>query len=201
MGRGLVYKGLKPVHWCMHCKTALAQAEVEYEDQRTPSVYVKFPLTSAASGARRRRSAGAAPSLVIWTTTPWTLAGQPRHRRASRQETTPRSRWAARCYVVARALAAAAGLARRAPAASATPLASMPGAELAGHGSRHPWIARDGTVAAADFVAMDAGTGLVHIAPGHGEEDYDLGRRSGSGSTTRSTTTGASSPRSSTSPG
>src|SRR6185503_2379319 len=69
VGRGLVYKGLKPVHWCMHCKTALAQAEVEYEEQRTPSVYVRFllvaPLPDAPSAPR--------PSLVIWTTTPWTL--------------------------------------------------------------------------------------------------------------------------------
>ena len=53
VGRGLVYKGLKPVHWCMHCKTALAQAEVEYEDQRTPSVYVKFPVETPPAGARR----------------------------------------------------------------------------------------------------------------------------------------------------
>src|SRR5688572_1639817 len=69
VGKGLVYKGLKPVHWCMHCKTALAQAEVEYEEQRTPSVYVRFPLVSPlpeAPGTPR-------VSLVIWTTTPWTL--------------------------------------------------------------------------------------------------------------------------------
>src|SRR5574341_2148791 len=66
VGRGLVYKGLKPVHWCMHCKTALAQAEVEYEEQKTPSVYVKFPLSTpppALAGAPRQ-------SIVIWTTTP-----------------------------------------------------------------------------------------------------------------------------------
>src|SRR4029450_1742326 len=61
--------GLKPVHWCMRCKTALAQAEVEYEDQRTPSVYVKFPLTAPLPGA----PAAPRPALVIWTTTPWTL--------------------------------------------------------------------------------------------------------------------------------
>src|SRR5439155_22549308 len=63
VGLGLVYRGLKPVHWCMHCKTALAQAEVEYEDQRTPSVYVKFPVVGAVPSL----PAGAAPvSLVIW---------------------------------------------------------------------------------------------------------------------------------------
>src|SRR5215510_4415184 len=72
VGRGLVYKGLKPVHWCMHCKTALAQAEVEYEDQRTPSVYVKFPV-SRPSPALASALGGRRAALVIWTTTPWTL--------------------------------------------------------------------------------------------------------------------------------
>src|SRR5213076_1283600 len=67
VGRGLVHKGLKPVHWCMHCKTALAQAEVEYEDQRTPSVWVKFPFVAPLEGVPGPVSA------VIWTTTPWTL--------------------------------------------------------------------------------------------------------------------------------
>src|SRR6266849_5908127 len=69
VGRGLVYKGLKPVHWCMHCRTALAQAEVEYEEQETPSVYVKFPLVTPdpdVPDAPRQ-------SVVVWTTTPWTL--------------------------------------------------------------------------------------------------------------------------------
>ena len=72
VGRGLVYKGLKPVHWCMHCKTALAQAEVEYEDQTTPSVYVKFPVKTAAA-ALAQALGGRRASFVIWTTTPWTL--------------------------------------------------------------------------------------------------------------------------------
>src|SRR6266446_2042055 len=69
VGKGLVYKGLKPVHWCMHDKTALAQAEVEYEEQKTPSVYVKFPLLTPLPGL----PSAPKPSLVIWTTTPWTL--------------------------------------------------------------------------------------------------------------------------------
>ena len=72
VGTGVVYKGLKPVHWCMHCKTALAQAEVEYEEQTTPSVYVKFPV-KIASPALAQALAGRRASLVIWTTTPWTL--------------------------------------------------------------------------------------------------------------------------------
>ena len=72
VGRGLVYKGLKPVHWCMYCKTALAQAEVEYEDQKTPSVWVKFPLTSVPVELQAAL-AGRPAFAVIWTTTPWTL--------------------------------------------------------------------------------------------------------------------------------
>jgi isoleucyl-tRNA synthetase len=69
VGKGIVYKGLRPVHWCMHCKTALAQAEVEYEEQQTPSVYVRFPLVDPLPGL----TGAPPPALVIWTTTPWTL--------------------------------------------------------------------------------------------------------------------------------
>src|SRR5438093_1390766 len=72
VGRGLVYKDLKPVHWCMHCRTALAQAEVEYEDQRTESVWVKFPLTSLPSELQSALG-GRRAFAVVWTTTPWTL--------------------------------------------------------------------------------------------------------------------------------
>ncbi|MBI4561059.1 MAG: class I tRNA ligase family protein, partial [Candidatus Rokubacteria bacterium] len=72
VGRGIVYKGLKPVNWCMHCKTALAQAEVEYEEHTSPSVWVKFPV-KFASPALAQALEGRPASLVIWTTTPWTL--------------------------------------------------------------------------------------------------------------------------------
>src|SRR5436190_10520442 len=172
VGRGLVHKGLKPVHWCMHCKTALAQAEVEYEDQRTPSIYVRFPLVGALPGAPSAPKA----SLVIWTTTPWTLpanlaiAVHPEEDYVALEGNGETLVVAAK---LADAFAALAGLqgARR--------LATMPGQSLVGLEYRHPWIERTGKVAAAPFVAMDTGTGLVHIAPGHGEEDYDLGRALG----------------------
>src|SRR5687768_10759302 len=169
VGRGLVYKGLKPVHWCMHCKTALAQAEVEYEDQRTPSVYVRFPLVGAlpeAPGAPR-------VSLVIWTTTPWTLpanlaiAVHPDEEYVALQGDGETFIVAAK---LADAFAALAGL------TAPRRLATMAGQRLEGLEYRHPWIDRTGKVASASFVAMDTGSGLVHIAPGHGEEDYDLGR-------------------------
>jgi isoleucyl-tRNA synthetase len=175
VGRGLVYKGLKPVHWCMHCRTALAQAEVEYEDQRTPSVWVKFPMTSLP--AELSSAVGGRPVFaVIWTTTPWTLpanlaiAVHP-------AQTYAAVEIAGEVYVVARALLDDfLGLFKD---TAHRVLASVDGERLAGHGFRHPWIAREGKIAAADFVGVDQGTGLVHIAPGHGEEDYELGKSLG----------------------
>src|SRR5437016_5379837 len=161
VGRGLVYKGLKPVHWCMHCRTALAQAEVEYEDQRTPSVWVKFPMTSVPSELQsvlgKRRA-----FAVIWTTTPWTLPANLAIAVHPAQEYVALAK-GDEVYLVARALMDDfLGLFTD---REHTVLASMPGDQLVGHGFRHPWIAREGKIAAADFVGVDQGTGLVHIAP------------------------------------
>jgi isoleucyl-tRNA synthetase len=172
VGRGLVYKGLKPVHWCMHCKTALAQAEVEYEEQETPSVYVRFPLVTPLPGLADAPK----PSVVIWTTTPWTLPAN------LAVAVNPSEKYVAldiggETLVVAAALADQ--FVRTARLGAARRVRTLEGAELAGLEYRHPWIDRRGRIAAAPFVAMDAGTGLVHIAPGHGEEDYELGRALG----------------------
>jgi isoleucyl-tRNA synthetase len=167
VGRGLVYKGLKPVHWCMHCKTALAQAEVEYEEQRTPSIYVKFPLL----GGRWPRA-----SLVIWTTTPWTL---PANLAVAVHPDEEYVVLAAgdEALIVARKLADA--FARIADLPDPRVIEAVSGRDLEGLEYRHAWIDKVGRVLAADWVAMDTGTGLVHIAPGHGEEDYELGRKAG----------------------
>jgi isoleucyl-tRNA synthetase len=177
VGQGAVYKGLKPVHWCMHCKTALAQAEVEYEDETSPTVYVKFPV-AAASPALAAALGGRKASLVIWTTTPWTLPANLAvavHPTETYTALEVDGEW----LIVARPLAVAvANLPGVAGRARGTSLA-LPGSALVGTQARHPWIARDSLVIGEDFVAMDAGTGLVHIAPGHGEEDYEAGRRAG----------------------
>jgi isoleucyl-tRNA synthetase len=167
VGRGLVYKGLKPVHWCMYCKTALAQAEVEYEEQRTQSVYVKFPLLSD----RWPR-----PSLVIWTTTPWTLPANLAVAVHPEEEYVGLAVGDETLFVAGKLAEA---FEKAADLAGVDPVVTIPGRALVGLEYRHPWIQRSGKVVAADFVAMDTGTGLVHIAPGHGEEDYDLGRRAG----------------------
>ena len=172
VGRDLVYKGLKPVHWCMHCKTALAQAEVEYEEQRTPSVYVRFPLVAPLPDAPTAPK----PSLVIWTTTPWTLPANLAIAVHPDEEYVALEVQGETLVVAAKLADAFAQVARL---AAPRRVASMPGRRLEGLEYRHPWIDRTGKVAAATFVEMTAGTGLVHIAPGHGEEDYDLGKALG----------------------
>jgi isoleucyl-tRNA synthetase len=178
IGKGLVYKGLKPVHWCMHCKTALAQAEVEYKEQRSPSVWVKFPLAAALPAVQSASKA----SLVIWTTTPWTLpanlaiAVHPEEAYVALTATAPGGQAPETLVVAAKLVDEVVRVARL---RDVQVVATMSGRDLVGLEYRHPWIDRTGKVAAADFVAMDQGSGLVHIAPGHGEEDYDLGRRLG----------------------
>jgi isoleucyl-tRNA synthetase len=171
VGRGLVYKGLKPVHWCMHCKTALAQAEVEYEEQRTPSVYVKFPLVGELPGVNARR-----PSLVIWTTTPWTLPANLAVAVHGDEDYVALDAGGETLVVAAKLVEAFTRVGKLGPLRE---IARLPGRALVGLEYRHPWIDRTGQVAAGDFVVMDSGTGLVHVAPGHGEEDYELGKSLG----------------------
>ena len=176
VGAGSVYRGLKPVHWCMHCHTALAQAEVDYEEHTTPSIWVKFPLKGVPPRLAPHLK-GRQAFAVIWTTTPWTLpanlaiAVHP-------NQTYVAVEISGEIYIVSRA--------RMGDFLALFPeprehqlLADFTGVELEGCTVRHPWIDREGPIAAADFVAMDQGTGLVHIAPGHGEEDYELGQRLG----------------------
>jgi isoleucyl-tRNA synthetase len=178
VGKGLVYKGLKPVHWCMYCKTALAQAEVEYEDQRTPSVWVRFPLVSPLPGV------SGPTSLVAWTTTPWTLpanlaiAVHPDEEYVALAVPSSDGRGAEALVVADKLVDQFLDVARL---GDVREVARLPGRQLDGLEFRHPWIQRTGKVGVAEFVAMDAGTGLVHIAPGHGEEDYDFGRTFGLG--------------------
>jgi len=178
VGRGIVYKGLKPVHWCMHCKTALAQAEVEYDEETAPSVWVKFPLKSVPAELEAKL-AGRRAFAVIWTTTPWTLPANLAvavHPTQSYVAIEPLEA-AGEVYVVAEALKD--DFLRLFGSHTAREVASLPGSALKGHTFRHPWIDREGPIATAEFVAINQGTGLVHIAPGHGEEDYELGKQLG----------------------
>ena len=177
--KGLVYKGKKPVHWCIHCRTALAEAEVEYADHVSPSIYVEFPLAPESQGELASRIpdlGGRDVSVVIWTTTPWTIPSN------LAIAFHPEFDYAAydvngRAVIIAEALAprvaAAAGFAESAP------IARMKGRQLENIRFRHPLYARDSIAVLADYVTLDAGTGAVHTAPGHGADDFLTGQKYG----------------------
>jgi isoleucyl-tRNA synthetase len=169
---GAIYRSRKPIHWCATCRTALAEAEVEYEEHGTPSIYVKFPLVSPPPGLPELGTGGPV-SLVIWTTTPWTLpanlaiAVHPDLEYAVLEVNGERLVTAAE---LADGLLSHWGL-------KGKELLRVPGQRLDGAVCQHPWIDRNSQVILADYVTVTAGTGLVHIAPGHGQEDYDSGRK------------------------
>src|SRR5687767_1426963 len=177
--QGLVYKGKKPVHWCIHCRTALAEAEVEYEDHTSPSIYVEFPLApdGAAEVAKRFPALSGRPvSVLIWTTTPWTIPSN------LAIAFHPEFDYAAydvdgRAVIVAEALAERVGTAtgRR----LGQPVARMKGVELEHIRFEHPLYARASVGVLGDYVTLDAGTGAVHTAPGHGSDDFNTGVRYG----------------------
>jgi isoleucyl-tRNA synthetase len=168
---GNVYKGLRPVHWCPHCQTALAEAEIEYRDRTSPSIYVKFPLVSDLS-AKHPALAGKKVFILIWTTTPWTLpanlaiAFHPDYDYVAFQSDSE-------VYVVAKRLLpiVAEELGLKKPRI----LTTFQGKELEGLKARHPWINRESVLVLADYVTLEDGTGAVHTAPGHGQEDYLTG--------------------------
>ncbi len=170
---GAVYRSKKPVHWCATCHTALAEAEVEYEEHQTPSIYVKFPLITAPPQAPELE--GRPMSVVIWTTTPWTLPAN------LAIAVHPELEYAV-LAVGQEILVVAADLAAGVLALwglDGEEILRLKGKRLEGAICRHPWLARNSQVILADYVTLEAGTGLVHIAPGHGQEDYDSGRKYG----------------------
>jgi len=172
---GAVYRGKKPVYWCADCETALAEAEVEYHDHSSPSIYVRFPLNDAAR-AKLNIPANVPASVVIWTTTPWTLpanlavAFHP-------EFTYVAARVGGEVVLVAESLLSAVKQLLKVEAHEL--LASLPGRELEGLSARHPFLERDSIFVLADYVTLDTGTGCVHTAPGHGQEDYETGLRYG----------------------
>ncbi len=168
LDRGYVYKGLKPVHWCIHCRTALAEAEVEYEDHASPSIWVRFPL--ASDPARLDPAlAGRRVFVLIWTTTPWTLpanmavAFHPAFEYVALEV-------AGEIYIVAAELAQA--TAEKCRWEAPLERARFNGRALEGAVFRHPFLQRDSLGVLADYVTLDQGTGAVHTAPGHGQEDH-----------------------------
>jgi isoleucyl-tRNA synthetase len=176
--KGLVYQSLKPVFWSTGAQTALAEAEVEYQERDDTAVFVKFPIIS---GALKDKA-----SIAIWTTTPWTLpanlliAVHPKEIYVVQEFTKPNvggtSASRTETLVLADKLVpqfcAATGF-----EPTGEPMQSFPGDKLEGIGAQHPFLPRTAMVLLAEFVTMDSGTGAVHIAPGHGEDDYLLGSK------------------------
>lgn len=170
-----VYKGKKPVHWCPSCVTALAEAEVEYADKESPSVFVKFGIDEESLKKYIPSLAGKKVFAVIWTTTPWTLpanlaiAFHPDLDYAAVEQN-------GEIYIVAEgrleALKERIGLEGKIVARTA-------GKDMEGVTADHPFIQRKSKAVLGDFVSIEEGTGIVHIAPGHGEDDYETGLKYG----------------------
>jgi isoleucyl-tRNA synthetase len=172
---GNVYKGKRPVHWCPHCQTALAEAEIEYKDRKSPSIYVKFPMVSDLSKkfpALKTKKV----FVLIWTTTPWTLpanlaiAFHPEYEYAAFQTD-------GEVYVAAKRLVPV--LSEELGFKKPKVLVTFQGKEIEGLKARHPFIDRESVFVLADYVTLDQGTGCVHTAPGHGHEDYLTGKEFG----------------------
>jgi len=187
VANGGVFKGKKPIHWCASCVTALAEAEVEYADHSSPSVFVKFELDDTLAGFANERNPRAGETLekikavskdkpvcaVIWTTTPWTI---PANLALSVHPDF--------VYILADAGDKGLLLMQKDLAAEAMKkfgvedyetLLELKGSELEGLNFRHPFIDRLSPVLNGKHVTLEAGTGIVHTAPGHGQEDYEIG--------------------------
>jgi isoleucyl-tRNA synthetase len=169
---GYVYRGLKPVYWCIYDRTALAEAEVEYEDHTSPSIWVRFPIVARGKSAK----VGPDTSALVWTTTPWTL---PANRALAFHPDYE--------YVTAETSAGRLLLARERLNALADELnlevrnlgGSWKGRELEGLEFEHPFLDMRVPGVLADYVTLDQGSGIVHTAPGHGAEDFRTGQTYG----------------------
>ncbi|NCC24807.1 MAG: isoleucine--tRNA ligase, partial [Deltaproteobacteria bacterium] len=176
MAQGSVQRNLKPIHWCCSCQTALAEAEVEYADHTSPSIYVAFPLKDQKLSDIFSKTKIKQASIVIWTTTPWTIpdnmavAVHPDFEYVLIEND-------GRQFILAAELLET--CATRFNWADPKILGRTPGKDLEGLVADHPFFPRKSPVVLADYVSLDTGTGCVHTAPGHGREDYETGLRYG----------------------
>lgn len=174
---GDVYKGFKPVHWCWSCETALADTEVEYQDHKSPSIYVKFPVVAGDWSGLDPSLAGKKLFVVIWTTTPWTLPANLAIAFHPDFDYIAYELPDGQTYIVAESLLPQVQAAARLPEGKA--IAKIRGSRFEGLKVRHPFIDRDSLLILADYVTLDQGTGAVHTAPGHGGDDYHSGVKYG----------------------
>ncbi len=183
LANGGLYKGAKPVHWCVSCATALAEAEVEYEDHTSHSIYVKFPAGEDLSDIAPELSGEV--SIVIWTTTPWTIPANlavsvgPAIEYSAVRITDPAGNTNLKSGEV---LILAEDLREKVLTeigAKGPVLARFEGKKLENRKFRHPYLDQDAPILVGEHVTLEAGTGSVHTAPGHGQEDYEIGIKYG----------------------
>ncbi|MHB8896738.1 MAG: isoleucine--tRNA ligase [Candidatus Geothermincolia bacterium] len=167
--KGLIYRGRKPIHWCTTCVTALAEAEIEYEDKESYSIYVCFPLIDEFPPLTQQ---GIPVSMLIWTTTPWTLPAN------VAVALSPRFPYVG-VNTGAEVLVMAEPLVERVMSEleieGYTVSEPFGASEMEGMKCEHPWASWDSVIVLASYVTLEAGSGCVHIAPGHGQEDYLTG--------------------------
>ncbi len=169
--KGLIYQGKKPVYWCISCQTALAEAEVEYHDHTSPSIYVKFPTNDDFSRVFPQAK-GKKAFVLIWTTTPWTLPAN------LAIALHPEFEYVAlevedEVWIMAKGLVE--DVMGKMGIKGYRILGEAKGRELEGLKCAHPFEPRDSVIILAHYVTLVQGTGCVHTAPGHGQEDYESG--------------------------
>jgi isoleucyl-tRNA synthetase len=169
---GSLYKSKKPIHWCPHCKTALAEAEIEYADETSPSIFVKFPLSDDISGTYPTLK-DKKISVVIWTTTPWTIPANLAISLHPDFEYVAVAVETGEVLILARELMAS--CLERFGVDTYEILTPVAPADLERKKCRHPLYERDSMILLGEHVTLEAGTGCVHTAPGHGREDYEVG--------------------------
>jgi len=172
--KGFVYRGLKPVYWCIHDRTALAEAEVEYENHTSPSIYVRYRMTSSPESLSAAL-AGREVYTIIWTTTPWTIPASMAVTFHPDFEYVALAAEDGCVYIVAAELAGAVAAACK--LGNATELARFKGSQLEHTTYKHPLLERSILGVLGTYVTADQGTGAVHTAPSHGADDFYTGQK------------------------
>lgn len=181
---GQLYKGLRPTLWCIYDETALAEAEIEYKDHTSPSIYVRFPADPVQHDDLLKR-AGIEPapseflgklSVLIWTTTPWTL---PANAGVALKPEASYGIYQRGDEFLLLADELAYDVFDREPGPPANRIGGAAGSAFVGAKVRHPFLDRDSEIVGADYVELETGTGAVHTAPGHGADDFDTGLKFG----------------------
>ena len=174
--KGFIYKGMKPVYWCPHDQTALAEAEIEYQDDPCTTLFVKFPVRDD-QGKLGRYADLSKTYFVIWTTTPWTIPGNMAICLNAGYDYVLLQAPNGEVYILAKDLAEPVCKAARIDFAASKVLAVLKGSEFELMTAKHPMFERDSVILNGDHVTLDAGTGCVHTAPGFGADDFNICRQ------------------------